>query len=534
MEMTLRKKHKIMTTMTKGLILGLLIFVNMANGAFSQGNPGKYKVVLIGQVINDYNGGPIEGQMIDICADSVYTMNFSYNKKLYTDEKGFFYDTLQTNFFKGGLIISTIDHLDVKHDTTVYFRFNWSESNTLFANFELPILNTPTGYQANFKYSNNSTNNPLDISFLDITNSTDIVLWQWNFGDGQSSNLPSPSHEYSEPDVYRVTLDVMIVNSLVNDTIKSSIEKFINVRYKDYYHMGGHVFTGSFPIDTGIVYLYKVNESDIEPVDTAMFNDSLGYYLFFQLIDGEYFVKADVPSTSSAYMYYFPTYYSNEIYWTEADTIFHDNTNFEYDIHMVQVFQSTNGPGEISGSISFDPSEDKDFSPACNAGILLLDEFSDPITVVYSNENGEFNFNDLELTSFKVFAEVTGKYTEAINVILSEENPVNDIEIIISLNTVNGNVNVNGISDLEWAAGFGEVYPNPVSEKASIQINLSETTDIEIGVYNNLGQLIKQTIKTAFAGENKISIDMTSQYPGIYFLRISKGEHNTIKKFVKK
>ncbi len=520
--------------MTKGLILILIIFINMANEVFSQGDPGKYKVVLIGQITNDHNGAPIKDQMVKICADSNYTANFSYNKTVYTDGKGFFYDTIFTDLIKGAFIISTWDEMNVIHDTTVYFRFQWSESNTLFTNFELPLLDPPTGYQANFKYLTNPfNNNPLDLTFIDQTNSTDIISWEWNFGDGHYSSQANPNHIYIEPGVYRVSLIVKIVSSPGSKPIQTTIEKIINVKIKSYYHLGGHVFTGYFPIDTGMVYLYKVNDKDIEPVDTAMFNASLGYYLFYQLIDGEYFVKADIPSYSSAYMNFFPTYYSNEIFWTEADTIFHSSTYFEYDIHMVENFQSSNGPGKINGSISFDPSGGKNPSPACDAEILLLDEDGEPLTLVYSDENGEFDFDDLELSSFKVFPEITGKYTNAIDVTLDEDNPVvSGIEIVISSNTVNGSV--NGISDLEWVSGFGEVYPNPVSESASIQINLEETTDIQIEIYNNLGQLMKQSIQTAFAGESIISVNLSSQRSGIYFLRISEGQQSIIKKFVKK
>ncbi len=524
-----------MTAIAKGLILGLLILVTMANGAFSQGFQGIYEIVLIGQVVNDQNGAPIKDQLVHISADSSYNLNFVYNKTLFTDGKGFFYDTINTDFLKGGLVISTKDYLNEKHDTTVYFRFKWSETNTLFANFELPLLDAQTGYQANFKYlCNPFNNNPFDFTFIDLTNSTDIVSWEWDFGDGHYSNQENPNHVYANPGVYRVTLKVKIETTPGAKPIESLIERLVNVRLKSYYHLGGHVFAGYFPvsIDTGLVYLYKVGEKDIEPIDTANFNEDLGYYSFFQLIDGEYFVKADIPESSNLYMEYFPTYYSNELFWTEADTIFHNAPNFEYDIHLVPIPQNAYGLGSIGGTIHFDPSG-KDSSPASDAEILLLDNSGVPLTLVYSNEEGEFGFDDLELTSFKVFAEVTGKITDAINVILDEDNPeVTDIEIVISSNTVNGSV--NGISDLEWGSGFGEVYPNPVSETASVQIVLSETTEIQIEIYNATGQIVKQTTKTAFGGESTISINLGSQKSGIYFLRISEGDGNIIKKFVKK
>ena len=525
-------KKNTMTIMTKALLPFIAIFICMANVAFSQGE--KHEVILIGQITNNQNGGTIHGQEVNIFADSIYTKGFIYHKTVYTDSKGFYYDTLKTDMKKGALIISTLDYLDIEYDTTVYFRFNWSETNILFANFKLPLPNPTLGHQANFEYIENPLNtNALEFQFSDITNSTNVVFREWYFGDGNSSNEISPIHAYSEPGVYRVSLYVVILGPEGHTLFESSIEKIIRVKFDNYFHLGGSVFAGYFPIDTGIVYLYKVNNEIIEPIDTAVFNQQYGHYYFYQLLEGEYFVKADIPASSSSYETFFPTYYSDEFFWTEADTIFHGVTNFNYDIDLIPIPQIVNGFGVINGNISFDPFGDKNPAPACNAELLLLNEDDEPISVIHSNENGDFNFSDLELTSFKVFAEVTGKYTEALNVTLDENNPViENIVIFITSHTVNGSL--NSISDMEWESGFSNIYPNPVSEMASVQIDLTETTDISIEIYNNCGQIIKQSNNTAFAGETTFFIDMTSQTSGFYFLRISSENHNLIKKFIKK
>lgn len=516
----------------KALLSFIAVVFFMANMAFSQGD--KYEVILIGQITNNENGGPIENQEVTIISDSLYMMDFSYYKTVYTDNKGFYYDTLKTDLNKGGLIVSTLDYLEIQYDTSVYFRFNWSNTNNLFANFKLPLPSPAVGHQANFTFLENPlNNNALEFQFTDITNSANIVFREWDFDDGHTSNKAFPVHTYDEPGIYRVTLYVVIIGPGGNTLFESSIEKMVSAKIDTYFHLGGSVFAGYFPIDTGIVYLYKVNSEFIEPIDTAVFNEQYGHYYFYQLLEGEYFVKADIPSTSSAYDTYFPTYYSDEFFWTKADTIFHNVTEFNYDIDLIPIPQITNGNGLINGNISFDPFGEKDPSPACYAELLLLNEADEPISVIHSNDYGEFNFSDLELTTFKVYAEVTGKYTEAVNVTLDENNPIiENIEIIINSHTVNGSL--NSISDIEWGSGFSKVYPNPVSDMASIQIDLPETTDISIEIYNNCGQLIKQSNRTAFAGETNIFIDMTSQTSGLYFMQISAGNHHLTKKFIKK
>jgi len=43
---------------------------------------------------------------------------------------------------------------------------------------------------------------------LSIDNENDIVAWNWDFGDGNTSNMQEPTHMYSEPGLYPVTLHV--------------------------------------------------------------------------------------------------------------------------------------------------------------------------------------------------------------------------------------------------------------------------------------------------------------------------------------
>lgn len=53
-------------------------------------------------------------------------------------------------------------------------------------------------------------NAPLDVTFTGDQSTDDIAIatYSWNFGDGTTSNLPNPTHTFSEADVYNVTLTV--------------------------------------------------------------------------------------------------------------------------------------------------------------------------------------------------------------------------------------------------------------------------------------------------------------------------------------
>ncbi len=95
--------------------------------------------------------------------------------------------------------------------------------------------------------------------------------------------------------------------------------------------------------------------------------------------------------------------------------------------------------------------------------------------------------------------------------------------------------------DGELFAGKTEVncYPNPFSDEVTIELNLAEDTELEVEVYNQLGQKIK-TIATKqhltpvnhrryWNGENSSQQRVSS---GIYYVRILIGENSSFKKIV--
>ncbi len=156
----------------------------------SQGINELNKAYIIGQVTNVDNNGPLLGHEITIMSDTTYGFGFSYHKKVYTDKEGLFYDTIPTDALKGALQIYTFDCYNIRHDTTVYYRFNWSESNILQANFQLPVESPTFTPQANFEFKQDPTGqNHLLYTFFDKSNEQDINSWYWDFGDDSYSTF---------------------------------------------------------------------------------------------------------------------------------------------------------------------------------------------------------------------------------------------------------------------------------------------------------------------------------------------------------
>lgn len=73
---------------------------------------------------------------------------------------------------------------------------------------------------AAFSASPDSGCTTLQVTFTDESTGSGISSWSWDFGDGGTSSLPSPIHEYTTPGTYGVTL--IVDNGACSDTLGSA------------------------------------------------------------------------------------------------------------------------------------------------------------------------------------------------------------------------------------------------------------------------------------------------------------------------
>jgi hypothetical protein len=63
--------------------------------------------------------------------------------------------------------------------------------------------------QPRFEVVNAIGETPLTVQFSDVSTVTNVTTRRWDFGDGVTSNVTSPSHTYTEDGVYTVTLTLV-------------------------------------------------------------------------------------------------------------------------------------------------------------------------------------------------------------------------------------------------------------------------------------------------------------------------------------
>jgi len=75
------------------------------------------------------------------------------------------------------------------------------------------------------------------------------------------------------------------------------------------------------------------------------------------------------------------------------------------------------------------------------------------------------------------------------------------------------------------------VYPNPSSDNVNISFSSSDATDVEVSIFNLLGEKIKTINTTSSIGSNNININVNDFTVGQYIIQIQKNNKLTTTKF---
>ena len=66
------------------------------------------------------------------------------------------------------------------------------------------------------------------------------------------------------------------------------------------------------------------------------------------------------------------------------------------------------------------------------------------------------------------------------------------------------------------------ISPNPVKDILSISFKLASLSDIRIIVFDELGRVVKkEKVVKGYAGNNKLSLDVSNLHSGIYFVSLN-------------
>lgn len=511
----------IIKTFQRGWIIpvGLMLLLMFRPGEISaQVNAEDNVIYVSGQIVNNVNGAPVSSHKIYIESDSLSNNGFYYYSTIYTDVNGFYFDTIQTTNITGNIDIYLYDFEEELVSASKYYRFNWEDEYQMVANFEIFDPDATQTTQANFQ-STEKADNELEIHFQDESTGYVIKSWFWEFGDGSVSKIQDPIHEYEEPGIYNVTLTISSKPLEYEYVYTSKITKRVMVGLADYYSLGGHVYAPQFPIDHGMAYLYKM-EDETYPVavDTAII-DTLGYYYFYAVIEGNYIIKARLASNSQYYGSYIPTYFGYSYNWQNAQVIDHDGQNWNYHIYLIESDGTKQGQGQIAGQISYDTNTiTTGYSPADDIEIILMDGESICLTCNLSDLEGNFSFRDLRYGTYQIFPEVTGIRNESMFITISEDAPGdNPVNIVIQPEQI-----MFSITEPESDIFKGDITfsPNPFYGQGKLMMNIDRPGAFRIVAIDMKGSLVADQVYSLRRGPQVIPIDLTGKPSGFYQLII--------------
>jgi PKD repeat protein len=386
-------------------------------------------------------------------------------------------------------------------------------------NFEIFDPNANQTTQANFE-SEEQPENELKIHFKDRSTGYVIKAWNWDFGDGNFSDIQDPVHEYAEPGVYDVSLIISSKPEGSGTQHTSKITKRVLVGLADYYTLGGHVYAGSFPIDYGAAYLYSLEDpGNPVPVDTADI-DVYGYYYFYAVLEGSYMVKARLMHNSEKYGEYIPTYYGYSFNWEDASPIILDKEIFNAHVYLIESDGTKQGAGTINGQILYDTNSiTKTYAPAEDIEIILMDGEDICLTCKLSDLEGNFRFQDIKYGTYQLYPEVTGIHNEPMYITISADIPGNDelFNVIIQSEQI-----FLGITDPASEIFEGDIVfsPNPFRGKGQLSLELKTSGSYTIMSIDMKGSVISQQSYSLDRGHHVLPVDLSAQPAGLYHIVI--------------
>lgn len=382
------------------------------------------------------------------------------------------------------------------------------------------------GLNANFSATPRSGAAPLEVQFINTT--TNAALYEWNFGDGNTSTETNPIHTYTEGGgIYNVTLKAKTVCGA--EDVRSQIGYITT----GYITISGTVYNDTITdtIKAGNVFLYRKNGNKFDSLTSASINAN-GTYQITNAIKGQYYILAK--PTINQYPNNLPTYYPNTVQWFNAN-VFNANQSTNTANIFVKKLNATTGTGTIAGMVIEAGGTGKIQGPGDPLGgvdLSLIDKSTaSPIALAESettggNEGG-FSFNNVPNSNYSIYVDITGVPIDAgFEIPINAENQSVYVLIIVDSNLISFDTsNHTGLVQY-WKPNANtslKVYPNPSNSYVNISYNLENSQNVQLGLYNVLGSRIS-TLVDAYQvkGQYNYIMNLTDKLlvPGFYILKL--------------
>lgn len=247
--------------------------------------------------------------------------------------------------------------------------------------------------------------------------------------------------------------------------------------------------------------------------------DASGNYSFSNLTEGNYILSAQ-PDTSL-----FPntllTYSNGSAVWFDSDTILITCTSQQViDITLIDAVQQI-GTAEIGGFVA-----DYTINMLANTGVVLIDNTnSQTVARTSTDATGNYNFTNVNAGYYAVLVDIPGlqhNTTYAFNIDANDVFWNKSYFVNFDFRTIDTVFFFVGVNEITSFESF--VYPNPFTEQTTISYTLANNSNVNIEVYNYLGEKVETLVNEKKpVGNHKAIFNAINKSKGIYFVKITAG-----------
>lgn len=352
------------------------------------------------------------------------------------------------------------------------------------------------------------TDNELTVLFEDVSfaNIGNVVGWEWDFGDGNTSTEQHPTHTYAEEGIFEVTLDI-----ITDEGCTSSLTRHICLGEGGYYEGP----------DCQAIFYFTQHDDDLSTFDfiDLSFGDNIDSY-FWDFGDG---------NTSTAQN---PTHtYTEEgVYTVTLTTSGGEGDEACESWISVVLFTNPNAWYETECNALFVPF----IIPETNEVFFLSLSSADAVSFVWDFGDGVTSEDPL---ASHQYAE-SGTYEVSLTITTADGcESTYYVTIDIENEQFTGSQQFSLSSSTEDQLAINNkltAQPNPTSGEVFIQFTAQNNDLHEINIISVEGQTLRTIQTRAQEGENQVNTNIDDLPAGLYLIQLQNKQEIQTTRIIKK